>query len=313
ATQTVEPHDITQTVSASGTVDSLSSVNLNFLAGGKLAYLGVKEGDTVNKGEVIATLDQRTAKVNLENALIDYSKERNTFDQTIEDNNGHTPSNALTDAMKRILEDNQYDLDKAVNSVELDSLAQEQSTLTTPIAGIVTRADVETAGVNVGATTTFTVADPNSLVFKEDVDESDIGQVHVGQAMSISLDAYPDKTIRTTVKSIDFASHTTSTGGTAYTVEGDLPVSGQLYRIGMNGDGDIIVASALHTLTIPLSSLIDETHVYVKTGQTFLRKTVKLGIQSDTDAQVLSGLSPGDKVALTPDDVEAAFPKLKNQ
>jgi HlyD family secretion protein/macrolide-specific efflux system membrane fusion protein len=178
---TVQRGDIIQSISSTGSIDSLNSVNLSFQMGGKLVYLGAKAGDTVSAGQTIATLDQRQMQDNLTTALRDYSKQRNTFDQTVQDNGGRTPEGALNDDMKRILENNQYDLDKAVISVDLQNLAKEDSVLTTPIAGIVTRADVQTPGVNVTPATVFTVSDPASLVFKVDVDEADFGTVKLGQ------------------------------------------------------------------------------------------------------------------------------------
>lgn len=313
ATETIRNGSITQSVSASGTISSPSTVNLTFLAGGKLSYVGVKKGDTVSKYQVIATLDQRTAQKNLESALIAYSKQRLTFDATQEDNGNRKPVDALNITMNRLLQNNQYDLNKTINSVELSSLAKEQSTLVSPIAGVVLRADVTVAGVNIGATTTYTVADLTDLVFSMDVDESDIGKVRLRQQMKVVFDAYPGETLDLTVTSIDYASHTTSTGGTAYTVEATISNGESKYKIGMNGDADIIVDTKENVLTIPLSSLIDDEHVYIQKGKTFKKITVKLGLQSDTTAQVLSGFSVGDKIALTPDDVEKQFPKLKSQ
>jgi HlyD family secretion protein len=312
-TETVTRSDIVKSISASGTVYSNSSVNLNFLAGGKLVYLGAKKGDRVQIGQVIATIDQRSAQASLKNALIDYDKQRNTFDTTQENNGNRKPQDALNEAMKRVLENNQYDLNKAITSVELQSLAKEQSVLTTPIAGVVTKEDVTTAGVNIGPTTTFSISDTANLVFRADVDEADIGQIQANQEMKITLDAYPDQPITIAIESIDYTSHQTSTGGTAFTVEGILPPNSNEYRIGMNGDAEIIVARIQKVPTISLSSLIDDTHIYVQNGKTFEKRTVKLGIQSDTEAEVINGVKVGDKVALTPDDVEKQFPKLKSE
>lgn len=310
---TVKKGTVIQSVSASGTIFSPTMVNLTFLAGGKLSYVGVKKGDRINKYQVIATLDQRTAQKNLENALIAYSQQRLTFDSTQEANGNRKPVDALNDTMRRLLENNQYDLNKTINSVELSAIAKEQSTLVSPISGIVIRADVTVAGVNIGATTTYTVADPTNLVLYADVDESDISKIKQGQQMNIVLDAYPEETLELTVVSVDFASHTTSTGGTAYTVEAAIPNETDKYKIGMNADTDIIINKKESILTIPLSSLIDDDHIYVQKGKTYEKRVVKLGIQSDTTAQVLSGLSAGEKVALTPDDVEKQFPNLKSK
>ena len=165
--------------------------------------------------------------------------------------------------MRRILEDNQYDLNKAVASVELQDLVRQQSILTTPIAGIVTRADAVAAGVNVTPATTFTITDPSSLDFKMEVDESDIGQVKVGQNVNVSLDSFPNHTLKLKVNQIDFVSHVTSSGGNAFYVEAMLPQPNN-YRVGMSGNADIIIDARHNVLSIQSTDIFDDNYVYVK-------------------------------------------------
>lgn len=301
-TATVNKQDIVKTVSVTGNVYAQTSVNLTFQIAGQLAYLGVKQGDTVKEGQVIATLDQRTAQKNLEQALIAYSLQRNTFDQTQTNYQNRTPQEALNDSMKIILQDNQYNLNSAINSVELQDLTKQLSVLTTPISGIVTRADADTAGVNVIPTTTFTVTDPNSLEFQMEVDEADIGQVKVGQNVQVSMDAFPNTTINLKINRIDFVSHVSSSGGNAFYVYAKLP-NPQNYRVGMSGNADIIIDSKNNVLSIPSSSVFDNNYVYVQVKNGFRKRQVGLGLQSDTQAQVLSGLSNGDTVAVDPNSV----------
>lgn len=303
--------DLTQSLSATGSIDSTRSVDLSFIAGGKLVYLGVQKGDSVAEGEVIARLDQRTAQKNLETTLRTYSVQRNTFEQTKDDKKEEIiDSVSKSTEIQRILQNNQYDLEKAVLSVELQALAKEQSVLTTPISGIVTRADVKSAGVNVGPTTTFTIADPAGLVFKMDVDEADIGKVVEGLPVKVILDAFPDQTLNLNVEYIDFATHTTSTGGNAYTVQASLPpMTGMNYRLGMSGDAEIILQEKTNVLTIPTASIVDDEYVYVKKDNAFEKRRVALGLVSDIDAQVINGLREGEKVALDPAEAEKIKPK----
>lgn len=304
ATVTVKKTKIVQSVTASGTVDSATTVDLTFLSGGKLSYVGAKKGDTVSVGKTIAALDQRSMQKTLSQTLIDYSKQRNTFEQLSDLNLDHTPQNALNDSMKRILENNQYDLNKAVNSVELQQLVIEQSVISSPIAGIVTRADAEIAGLNIAPTTTWSIADPDNLVINIDVDEADIGKIKIGQEINSTFDAYPNQTIPLRVSFVDFASHKSDTGGTVYTVKANLPKNNdKAYRIGMAGDVEIIINQKNDVLTIPLSSLIDDSHVYVKSGKTFSKRKITTALQSDTDTEVTSGLKEGEEIALSPDDV----------
>lgn len=305
ATTTIHRTTVTQTVSVSGTIAAKRSVNLTFPLGGTIAWVGVKKGDTVTAGQTIATLDERTAEKNLKSALIAYSLQRNTFDQNIANNNGiSNPASALNDSMKRILQNNQYNLDQAVNSVELQDLARQQAILTSPIAGLVTRADAETAGVTATAATVYTITDPSSIVFDMDVDEADVSKITIGQNAKIVLDAYADKTITLPIVSIDFVSHATSSGGNAYTVEAQLgDNSGYRYRVGMNGNADIVTAESVGVLSVPLSAVTDDKFVYVQKGKKFIKTKVVLGLQSDTDAAVESGLKDGDIVALDPNTV----------
>jgi len=301
-TETVKKQDVQKLVSVTGNVYADNSVNLAFGTAGTLAYLGVKTGDTVKAYQTIATLDQRTVQKNLQIALANYAEQRNTFDAT-EQSYGDTKSQqATSDQMRRILENNQYDLNKAVTSVELQDLVRQQSVLTTPIAGIVTRADVLAAGVNITPATTFTVTDPNSLGFKMEVDEADIGQIKVGQSVNVSLDSFPNDNLKLKVNRIDFVSHVTSSGGNAFYVEVTLPMQNN-YRVGMSGNADIIIDSRNNVIAIQSSDIFDNNYVYVKTAKGYAKRKLNLGLQSDTEAQVLSGLSEGDTVAIDPTSV----------
>lgn len=309
-TEEVKKGKIVQLITSSGSIHAKREANLSFLVGGKLTYVGVTKGTRVTKGKLIALLDQRSAQTNLENALIDYSQQRNTFDQTKENYNGHNPSDALTDAMKRILQNNQYDLDKAVNSVELLDLTRQNLALYSPIDGIVTRADITNPGINAGVTTTYSIIDPDSLVFEIDVDETDIAKVHVGQEAQIILEAYPDDRIFTKVLTKDFASHKTDTGGNAYTVEAGLPANSKFdYLLGMNGDADIVLAEKQDALIIPIVALADEKFVYVKRKGGFEKKVVSTGLLSDTEIEVISGITHGDRVALQPEEARKQVTK----
>lgn len=303
--ETVKVHksEIVQSVSASGSINSETTVNLSFLTGGKLSYVGVKKGDFVTQGQTIATLDQRTLKTNLDNALKDYALARNEFDQTKDDNQNHTPQDALNITMKRILENNQNNLEKAINSVELQNFVLEQSVLSSPIDGIVTRVDSPVSGTNITAASVFTIQDPVNLVFNAEIDEADIGKINIGQPIEVTFDAFPDRNVSLEVNEIDFVSHLSDSGATVYTVKAIInDTSG--YRIGMNGDIEVVIERKTDILTVPLSSMIDDKHVYVKKENKYEKREIITGIQSDTDIEVKEGLTLNEEIALIPEEVE---------
>lgn len=232
-----------ENVFASGKITAAKQIDLKFQTSGKLAWVGVAEGDYVQQWQAIASLDTTQLKRDLKDALLDYSKDRNDFEETYRVTyREQTPYSAMNNTVKRILEKNQWDLEKAVLAVETEHYDLELATLVTPLAGLVVNIDTPFAGVNITpATAVFTIADPSSLEFVAEVDEVDIVNLHEGQKALITLDSQPEKPLESTIKRIGFSAVKTSGGGTAYEVFLTLPVNENLqFRLGMNGDVEFL-------------------------------------------------------------------------
>lgn len=290
--------DIVKTVSVTGKIDSNNSVNLSFQAGGTLDFLGVKVGDSVKKGQLIASLNKDALWATFRQAQQDFTAAKAASEQYYSGNTNATESydqkvkRTALDATQNKAYDNMVIAQKAVANVSLYS----------PIDGIITRADAQSTGVNVTALTVFTVTAPTPLVFKLEVDQADIGQVTLAKKTKIILDSFPDQTLELKVDKIDFVSHTTSSNGTAYYVESNLPDNPD-YKVGMSGNADVILASKNRVLAIPASSIMDDNSVYKQDGKNYRKTKVRLGLQNDTLSEVLSGLSEGDVVAVDPSSV----------
>lgn len=301
-TEKASLQDVVKTVSVTGKVDADNSVNLSFQAGGRLDYLGVKIGDTVTKGQLIASLNKDDLWAAFRQAQQDFTAAKAASEQYY---SGHTnATESYDEKVKRTALDAAQN--RAYDNMVIAQKAVSNFNLYSPIDGIVTRVDADTAGVNVTALTVFTVTDPNSLVFKLEVDQADIGEVALGQKVKIVLDSFPDKTLTNSVDKIDFVSHTTTSGGTAYYVESSLPLDSG-YRVGMSGNADIITASKENVLTIPASAVLDDSTVYKQLGKKYVKAKVKFGLQNDTISEVLSGLSKGDAVAIDPSSVPSGL------
>lgn len=301
----VKRGNLRESFSASGKIKSAKEVQLKFQTSGLLSWVGVKEGDFVNAWQAIAQLDTRELKKNLEKALRDYSKERNDFEEEYRITyRGQTPTTALTETIKRILEKNQWDLEKAVLDVELKDIALKYATLITPISGIVSQIDTPVAGMNITpATAVFTVSDPNEVIFSVNVDEVDIDRVRPQQGVKITLDAYEGKEFAGKVNKISFTSITTSGGGTAFPVEISLPENSDLkFKLGMNGDGEFIIEEKENILIIPKKAVLErgeKKFVWViRTGKTH-KQEVNLGLQTEEETEVIEGLKEGEKIVKT--------------
>lgn len=302
-TAVVKRTTFTKSVTSSGKTKAAQSVELKFQTSGKLTWVGVKEGDRVSAYQAIAQLDAREVQKNLEKTLRDYSAQRNDFEEMwrVTYKGIQNPQTALTDTVKRILEKNQWDLEKAVLDVELKHLSFEYSTLVTPISGIVTRVDTPIAGINITpATAVFEVVDPASLVFEASVDEIDAGSIAIGRKATVTLDAFPDTALSGLVSKIAFAAKTSSGGATVFPVEVAIATSSGV-RIGMNGDVAIYTDSQEDVFVIPTEAVREDekvTYVYKKEGKLYKKTPIGLGARSDSEVVVTSGLTEGEQVVV---------------
>lgn len=293
----------TKSVQSSGKTKSSKSVELKFQTSGKLKWVNVAEGETVSAYQAIAGLDVREVQKTLDKALRDYSSERNDFEETwrVTYNGVQNPNTALTDTVKRVLQKNQWDLEKAVLDVELKHLAIEYATLVTPIAGIVAHIDTPVAGVNITpASSVFEIVDPSSLEFQANIDEVDIGSLSLGQTATIALDAFPDATFSGKISYISYISELSAGGATVFPVKiaFDEP---QKLRIGLNGDVTIETISIPDALIIPIEAIREQNSgkfVYKKTNKTYSLVPVTIGEQNGTDVVITEGLSLGDEVVI---------------
>ncbi len=300
---TVKKTQFIKSVSSSGKTKADSSVALKFQTSGLLSWVGVKEGDSVAKGQVIAQLDARDVQKSLEKSLRDYSATRNDFEETwrVTYKGTDHPTGALTDTVKRILEKNQWNLEKSVLDVELKHLALEYSRLVTPIAGIVTHIDTPVAGVNITpAGAVFEIIDPSSIVFEAKIDETDVGELAVGQKATVSLDAFSGKSFTGVIQSISYSAETSTGGATVFPVTirivSDVPL-----RVGYNGDVSVETNQLSDVLVLPLAAIREDgktKYVYKKTGDSYSKNPIESSVSNEDVAVVSKGLNEGDEVVV---------------
>jgi RND family efflux transporter MFP subunit len=304
--------NLTKALEVSGVIDAKEKANMRFAAGGKVVYLGAKEGDWVKKWQTIATIDKRTLQKQLQQNLNLYMKERWDW-ETTQDSSSY---NLETLDTRRVIDKEQWDLNNEVLDVEINNIAITNTVLSAPFAGILVSSPTSVAGVNLLATDAFELVNPETLVFKALVDEADISLVEPGQSAKISLDSYPDEDIQTQVNYVAYKSIASSTG-TIFIVE--LPVSvlteddsaittGQnlinKYRLGMNGDVSIELETKDNVLTIPFESTRErngQLFADIKADDTkegYVEREIQIGLETEDYVEVLSGLDETDQVLI---------------
>jgi len=290
---------LTKTLDVSGIIDAKEKVSLRFAAGGKIVYLGAKEGDNIKKWQTIATIDQRSILKTQEKTLNLYAKERLDWDQTQSDIEDGT---TVDETQRRTIDKEQYDLNNSVLDVELNAISISNNTMTSPFDGVLIKSPTPVTGVQLLATDTFDIVNPKTLIFKALVDESDIALVTKNQSAVIELDAYLDEKIDSAVSYLSFQS-VSSSSGTAFIVE--FPISSDdltKFRLGMNGDVKIEIEVKHDVLSIPLISIKErdgKTYVDVKVEDKKIEeKVIEIGLETDDEVEVLSGLSETDEIVI---------------
>ncbi len=285
-----------ESLTLSGEISAEEKTTLRFQTSGRLTWVGVKVGDYVKKYQALASLDQRETQKNLEKALRDYSKERRDFE---EDKEVTYKSSVKTDTVRRILEKNQFDLEKAVLDVELKQLAVELSTLTSPIEGIVTKISSPYAGVNVTpAQAEIEIVNPNTVYFSAVADQTEVAQIKKDLQGEIVLDSYPDEKIQGSISNISFTPKEGETG-TVYEVKVIFSKdnSDYTYRLGMTGDVNFAIGQSKKIIIIPTSFIkVENKKKYVLVGDQKIKTNIKTGKTIDSSVEVISGLKEGDTI-----------------
>ena len=221
--------------------------------------------------------------------------------------------NSSTSAQRKAANDAVKQASKALSLAQKN---RDEATLRAPIKGVVIF-NAPGAGVPGGGSTSklregaavspaaapFSVVDLKALKFIAEVDEADVNRVKAGMNVDVVLDAFPGETFVSKVVRLNPVAQATATGGTVFEVEVLLEDIDQDILIGMKGDATIKVSSQPGALTVPVEALFSEggtDYVYVLGADNKLKKTeITVGATTDTEVEVVSGLTDGQTVALS--------------
>ena len=213
STEKVAKTDIQTSVTATGTIEPVTSVTVGTQVSGIVAHLYVDYNSVVRKGQVIAELDKtnliselNTAKANLnsQQSNLNYQKSNFTRYQTLY-SKGLISANDFENA-RLSYQQAQQQVNTAKESVRRAQTNLGYATITSPIDGVVLSKSVEegqTVAASFNTPELFTIAqDLTNMRVIADIDEADIGDVKVGQRVTFTVDAFPDDTFQGAVKQV---------------------------------------------------------------------------------------------------------------
>ncbi len=301
---TVNPalRDVTQVLKVSGKIDAEDKVRLTFAGASKLTWLNATEGQMVKKYQGLASVDARTLEKNLQVAQNTHGVQFRAFENSLDSVDYYSQS-GLSETERRSAETAQLNLRNTALAVEMADIAVKLSYMSSPITGIVTKIDQKNVGALMLPTDGIEIVNPASVFFSAVIDEEDVSKISASLSGIVRLDAFSNQEFPATVKRVSFTPSVSESGGTGYAVWLTMPIdnSRMQYKLGMNGDAEIVLDQQKQVLTIPVDALIERdgtTYVDVLENNKSVKRTVTTGISDEDYTAITSGLTANDEVIL---------------
>ena len=249
-THVVGEYTVENTVTATGTIEPVETVEVGTQVSGKVEKIYVDFNDVVKKGDLLAELDKQTlnqsvsrAKASLTSAESQLNYSRLTYERTKQLYEANAATLAAYQDAQNSYTQAQMSKKNAQASYDQALVDLAYAEIYSPIDGIVLDRAVEvgqTVAASFSTPTLFTLAnDLTKMQVEADVDEADIGQVKVGQKVTFTVDAYMEDSFEGTVSQIRMKPTTTSNVVT-YTVIIDAPNPEQKLFPGMTASVTIV-------------------------------------------------------------------------
>ena len=234
-TATIERGDIRVAISATGTLSAISTVTVGSQISGQVTDVLVDYNSEVKKGEVLARIDPSTyeaqieqgnaqianaqaslkqAQATLANAELDYTRKADLGRQKLVAQSDVDLARAARDQARAQVNAAQASIRQQTASTQTTRVNLDRTVIRSPVDGVVLTRTIEpgqTVAASLQAPELFTIAeDLSKMKIELAVDEADIGQVKVGQAVSFTVDAFADRQFRGQVQQVRLSATTTS-------------------------------------------------------------------------------------------------------
>ena len=323
ATEKVAPANLQNSVTATGTIEPVTSVTVGTQVSGIVSKLYVDYNSVVKKGQVIAELDKtnlisqlNTAKANLASAqsklnyeTANYKRYKSLYQKGLVSADDYENAQLTYKQASEQVATCKEEVQRAQTNLGY-------ATITSPIDGVVLSKSVEegqTVAASFSTPELFTIAqDLTNMQVVADVDEADIGDVKNGERVTFTVDAYPDDTFEGTVTQVRQEATTTNNVVT-YEVVISAPNADLKLKPGLTANVTIFTAERKNVLSVPSKALrytptketvgkmkiVDcngKNKVWTLDGNRIVAHSVNIGMTDGTHTEILSGITSGTPV-----------------
>ena len=339
-TAKVEMGKVQTSITATGTIEPVTSVTVGTQVSGIVSHLYVDYNSIVKKGQVIAELDRtnliselNTAKANLTSAqstanyeLSNYNRYKTLYDKGLVSADEYESALLSYQKAKEQVNTSRESVRKAQTNLGY-------ATITSPIDGVILSKSVEegqTVAASFNTPELFVIAqDLTNMRVIADIDEADIGGVKEGQRVAFTVDAFPDDSFEGAVTQVRQQA-TTESNVVTYEVVISAPNKDLKLKPGLTANVTIFTLEKDNVLTVPSKALrfmpneaflkkgesIEDCQaqykLWTREGNVFKAHQVEVGTTNGVITEIVSGLAQGTEV-LTDINVTGGEPQMGQQ
>ncbi|MDR1003806.1 MAG: efflux RND transporter periplasmic adaptor subunit [Prevotellaceae bacterium] len=322
-TETPAIADLEKSTVATGKVEPRDEILIKPQISGIIDEVYKEAGQSISKNEVIAkvkvipelgTLNSaesrvRLAKINAAQAEVDFKRNQKLYDEKLISSEEYERDKITVEQAREELQTAQDNLEIVKEGITKNSASFSSTLIRSTIDGLILDVPVK-AGNSVIMSNTFndgttiaTVANMNDLIFRGNIDETEVGRIHEGMPVKITIGALQNFSFEAHLEYIS-PKAVEENGANQFEIKAAITVPDSItIRSGYSANAEIVLARAHQVLTLPESTIEfnnDSTFVYVLTDsvpeQRFRRQPVTVGISDGIKIAIQSGLKGDEQV-----------------
>ena len=324
-----EVKDIQRTTIITGTIEPRNEVSVKPQISGIIAELMKEPGQTVQAGEVIARVKVipdmgqlssaesrvRLSEINLKQMETDFSRMKNLYEEKLVSDEEYEKSRQQLKQAREEKAAADDALQVVRDGVSKSNASASSTLIRSTISGVILDIPVKVGNSVINSntfndgTTIATVANMQDLIFRGNIDETEVGQLTKGMPMKIIIGALQDMNLNASLEYIS-PKATQSNGANQFEIKAAISLnsvdpSAKTLRSGYSANAEIVLAEVKQALSIPESAIEfsgDSTFVYVLTSssnqkpQQYERRSVETGLSNGVDIEIKKGINAEEKV-----------------
>jgi RND family efflux transporter MFP subunit len=302
-----------QTVPVSGSVVSPDApAGVSFLVSGRVIQVGPREGEYVDKGRLLASIDPADYRLAVDASAAQSEAARVAFQRAGDEYERmkflyETKSLAPNDFQKykAAFEGARQQVEQAIAGERISRKRLSDAILCAPVGGFITKRSIEPGEMASAGRPVFEISRLDPVEIATGVPETDIGLVKIGQKVGITLPALPGHSFKGVVKVLNVSADPSTR---TYMTRIAVPNPGHILKLGMVAEAKIRSHNKINIITLSGDAVVRDPQgvtsvfVYYPDQRRVYAKRVEIGSVYDTDVEVKSGLTGNELIVVGAQD-----------